>query len=170
MSLASGIGIGQYNFITPTWDAYRFLSTPAQEALWHTKGWRWVVYLPYLLVPPAAVGAWLVVFAKRLRSIPTGPLIIGMACAVQTLVFACLQFFGSVETLEEHYFSSVLWGSVCLTLAITVAEVARPFFDLGGLRQWVPPALVLAVPLVYEAAPQRGTRFSGSLSASFLSS
>jgi hypothetical protein len=152
--LASGIGIGQYNFITPTWDAYKFLSTPAQVALWHTKGWRWLVYLPYLLVPPAVAGAWLVVFVRRLRSIPTGSLIVGLACIVQILVFAYLQFFGSVEMLEEHYFSSILWGSVCLTVALTVAEAARPFLDRGGFKQWVPAALVLAVPLVYEAAPR----------------
>jgi Dolichyl-phosphate-mannose-protein mannosyltransferase len=156
LSLLSGILIGQYNFFTPTWEAYRYLSLPAQVASWHAKGWRWLAYLPYLLVPPAVIGAWFVVFVRRLREIPTAQLFIGAACAAQTALFAYLQFFGSVETLEEHYFSSTLWGSVCLTLAVTVAEAARPFWEgaPASRTRWIPAVLVLAVPLLYEAAPR----------------
>ena len=156
LSLLSGILIGQYNFLTPTWEAYRYLSSPAQVASWHAKGWRWLEYLPYLLVPPAVLGAWFVVFVRRLREIPTPQLFIGAACAAQTALFAYLQLFGSVETLEEHYFSSTLWGSVCLTLAVTVAEASRPFWDgVGASRtRWIPAVLVLAVPLLYEVAPR----------------
>ena len=156
LSLGSGILIGQYNFITPTWDAYKYLSTPVQVASWHAKGWRWLNYLPYLLVPPAVLGAWFVVFARRLREIPTPQLLVGVACAAQTAIFAYLQLFGTVETLEEHYFSSTLWGSVCLTLAVTVSGAARPLWEGGRSRvtRWLPAVLVLAVPLAYEAAPR----------------
>jgi hypothetical protein len=154
LSVASGIGIGQYNFITPTWDAYKYLSTPAQVASWHAKGWKWLDYLPYLLVPPAILAAWVVVFARKISTIPTAQLLVGVTCAAQTLLFAYLQFFGNVETLEEHYFSSTLWGSVVLTLAVTISEFSKPLFERGGLFRWVPAVVVLAVPLVYEAAPR----------------
>jgi Dolichyl-phosphate-mannose-protein mannosyltransferase len=154
LSLGSGILIGQYNYVTPTWDAYRFLSTPAQVAVWHTKGWRFVEYLPYLLVPPAVIGAWVVTFARKARTIPTAYLVVGLTCVVQTVVFAYLQFFDSVETLEEHYFSSTLWSSVCLTLGLVLCEAAKPFFERKRLWSWVAAGLVLAVPLAYEAAPR----------------
>ena len=151
--LASGIELGHYNFISITWDAYRYLSSPTQIADWHTKGWRWVEFLPYLLVPPAVLGAWALVFVRRPSQIPTAQLFIGLACAGQMLVFIYLQFFGSVQTLEEHYFSSTLWGSVCLTMAVTIAEAARPMWSRGRLAMTLPVAIVLAIPLIYEFAP-----------------
>jgi hypothetical protein len=152
LAVASGVLIGQFNFITPTWDAFRYLSAPAQVAFWHAKGWRWVTYLPYLLVPPAVIVAWAVVSFRR--QLPTGSLLVGLVCVAQTVLFVILQFFGNVETLEEHYFSSMLWGSVCLTLAVTVVEASRPYFSRGAIARWVPAALVLAVPLAYEASPR----------------
>jgi hypothetical protein len=149
--VASGLLIGQYNFITPTWDAYRYLSEPAQVAQWHATGWRWITYLPYLLVPPAVLVSWLVIAFRR--RLPTGSVLVGLVCLVQTAVFAVLQFFGDVESLEQHYFSSMLWGSVCLTLAVTIIEASRPFAGSRYAR-WIPAAIVLAVPLVYEASPR----------------
>ncbi len=154
LSLASGILFGRYNFITTTWDAFRFLGSPAQVASWHAKGWRWVTYLPYLLVPPAVFIAFMVVFARKLRTIPTATLMVGLACGAQIVVFAYLQFFGTVETLEEHYFSSTLWGSVCLAMAFVLVEVSRPIFGLSRWAGWLVVAVVVAVPLVYEAAPR----------------
>jgi hypothetical protein len=66
-----------------------------------------------------------------------------------------LQFFSSLQTLEMHYFSSMLWSSVSLVLALTIAEVARP--ALGRLARGALPALLLiAVALVYEGALKLG--------------
>jgi hypothetical protein len=154
LGVASEILFGRFNFITTTWDAFRFLGTPAQVASWHAKGWRWVTWLPYLLVPPAVFVAFVVVFARRLRRIPTAQLMVGLACGAQIAVFAYLQFFGTVETLEEHYFSSTLWASVCLALAFIVVEVSRPLVGLSRFAGWIVVGLAVAVPLVYEAAPR----------------
>jgi hypothetical protein len=154
LSVGSGLLIGQYNYISPTWQAYKYLSTPAQVAAWHAKGWKWVEYLPYLLVPPAVVAASIVVFWRRLRSIPTATLVVLLTCAAQLVVFAYLQFLGSVETLEEHYFSSTLWASVCLALAVTLCEASKSFLGRDGLIKWLPALIVLLIPLIYEIAPK----------------
>jgi len=68
-------------------------------------------------------------------------------------IYSWLQFGSNVQTLEYYFSSSTLWGAVCLLLAITVAELARPLFD-RPLARWVPAAVLLAVPLGYEADPR----------------
>ena len=68
------------------------------------------------------------------------------------LVYSLLQFAGTVQTLEQHYLSSPLWSGVCLATAITIAELARPLSD-RPLARWLPAAVLLAVPLGYEAYP-----------------
>ena len=109
-------------------------------------------YVAYLLVPPAVLGAFAVAVARRGRAVPTPVLLVGVVAAVQLVVYVWLQFVGTVQTLEQHYLSSTLWAGVCVAFAITVAELARP---LSGrpIARWLPAAVLLAVPLGYEADP-----------------
>jgi hypothetical protein len=130
----------------------RFLSTQGMVAYTHSASWRWAPYVAYVLVPPAMLGAFAATAARRWRQLPTPALVVAATAAAQFAVYAGLQFFGTVETLEEHYFSSTLWAGVCLLLAITIAELAQP---LAGrpVARWLPAAVLLAVPLGYEAYP-----------------
>jgi 4-amino-4-deoxy-L-arabinose transferase-like glycosyltransferase len=149
---ASAVLIGHANFIATTWQAYRYLSQPSQVTQWHSANWRWAPYVAYLLVPPAVLGGFAVAVARRGRAVATPVLMVGAMFAVQLVVYAGLQFLGTVQTLEEHYFSSTLWAVVCLAFAITVAELARPLSD-RPIARWLPAAVLLAVPLCYEADP-----------------
>jgi len=149
---ASAVLIGHANFIATTWQAYRYLSQPSQVTQWHSANWRWAPYVAYLLVPPAVLGGFAVAVARRGRAVATPVLMIGTMFAVQLVVYVGLQFFGTVQSLEEHYFSSTLWPVVCLAFAITVAELARPLSD-RPIARWLPAAVLLAVPLCYEADP-----------------
>ena len=149
---ASAVVVGHANFIAVTWQSYRFLSRPGQTRMWHSANWRWVLNVPYLLVPPAVLGAFTVAFARRGRPVPTPVLVVGVAAAGQLAIYALVQFAGSVQSLEYYFASSALWGAVCLVLAVTVAELAKP---LAGrpVARWLPAAVLLAVPLGYEADP-----------------
>jgi hypothetical protein len=144
--------IAHGNFIAITWQSYRFMAQPGQARRWHSASWRWAPYVAYLLVPPAVLGAWTVAIARRGRAVPTAVLLAGIAAAGQLAAYAWLQFAGSVQALEYYFASSTLWGAVCLVLAVTLAELARP---LAGrpLARWVPAAVLLAVALGYEADP-----------------
>jgi hypothetical protein len=150
--VAAAVVIGHANFIGLTWQAFRFLSQPSQTATWHSATWQWAPYVAYLLVPPAVLGAFTVAVARRRRAVPTPVLLVGVVAAGQLIVYLWLQFFGTVQTLEEQYFSSTLWAGVCLILAITFAELARPLRD-RPLARWLPAAVLLAVSLGYEADP-----------------
>ena len=152
LAVGSAVLIGHVNFIATTWQAYRYLSQPSQLALWHSANWRWAPYVAYLLVPPAVLGGFAVAVTRRGRAIATPVLLVGVIAAVQLVVYVWLQFFGTVQTLENHYFSSTLWAAVCLAFAMTVAELARPLSDRRFAR-WLPAAVLLAVPLCYEADP-----------------
>lgn len=150
--IASGVLLGHANFIAPTWDGYRYLSQPGQAGTWHSSNWRWAPYVAYLLVPPALLGCLAVAVARSGRSVSTPVLLVGVMATAQLATFALLQFAGSVQDLEMYYFSSTLWAGACLVLAITVAELARP---LAGrpVARWLPAAVLLAIPLGYEADP-----------------
>jgi 4-amino-4-deoxy-L-arabinose transferase-like glycosyltransferase len=149
---ASAVLIGHANFIATTWQAYRFLSQPSQVVQWHSSNWRWAPYVAYLLVPPAVLCGFAVAVARRGRAVATPVLLVGVMVATQLVVYAGFQFLGTVQALEEHYFSSTLWAGVCLAFAITVAELARPLSD-RPIARWLPAVALLAVPLCYEADP-----------------
>jgi 4-amino-4-deoxy-L-arabinose transferase-like glycosyltransferase len=152
LAVASAVLIGHANFIDFTWQGFRYLSQPSQTARWHSANWRWALYVSYVLIPPAVLGAFAVAVARRGRAVPTPVLLVGVMVAVQVAVYFWLQFASTVELLEEHYFSATLWAGVCLAIAITVAELARPLWD-RPLARWLPAAVLLAVPLGYEADP-----------------
>jgi hypothetical protein len=150
--VASAVLFGHANFIDFTWQAFRYLSQPSQIRRWHSANWRWALYVAYLLVLPAVLGAFAVAVARRGRAVPTPVVLVGVMAAAQVVAYVWLQFFGKVQLLEEHYFSSPLWSAVCLLIVITVAELARPLAD-RPLARWLPAAVLLAVPLAYEAYP-----------------
>jgi hypothetical protein len=149
--LASAALFGHGNFIAATWQAYQYMSRPAMVAAAHSSGWRWAPYVAYLLVPPAVLLAFAAAVCRK-GGVSAPVLLVGVIAAVQLAVYAGLQFFGSVETLEQHYFSSTLWPSVLLVFAVTIGELSLP---LAGrpLARWLPAAVLLIVPLAYEADP-----------------
>ena len=148
--LGSQLIFGRADFIATNWDAYRFYAQPKELAYWHTRNTLWLSSVPYLLVPPAVIAAWIVTFWRRPRAIPTPHLLIGLVCVGQVVVFTYMQFLGKSWTLEQHYISSTLFAAVTLTLAITLSEMCRDLLQ-RPLAQWSMPALVFAVPLLYEA-------------------
>jgi hypothetical protein len=148
---ASAVVLGHADFISLTWQSFHFLS--GRTAVNHSASWRWALYVTYLLVPPAVLGAFMVAVARRGRAVPTPVLLVGVVAVAQLAVYAVLQFLGSLQTLEYHYFSSTLWAGVSLALAVTVAELARPLWS-RRLAQWLPVVVLLAVPLGYEAGPR----------------
>jgi hypothetical protein len=146
LAIGSGVLLGKFDYIIPTVQSLIYLSHRSLEAMYHSASWRWAPYDAYLLVPPAIVGLWFIAVGRRLKMLPTPQLIIGLACAAQLLICVLLQFVGSVQILEEHYFSSLLWAGLSLLLAMTLVELSRP-------HAWLLPALLVAVPLAYELDP-----------------
>jgi hypothetical protein len=164
LSILSKLELGQWNFITPTLQAERFLSRPTQEALWHSTNWRWVLYDPYLLILPATLVAFYVVFARRYREIGDVPLFFALAGLFVFGVAGYLQFIGKVQTLEVHFLSSLQWSMVILLLALVLAEMTAPALAgdprerrsvrLGSAASGALPALVVVtVALAYETDP-----------------
>jgi hypothetical protein len=150
--IGSGLLLGQYNFISPTLFALRYLNQPKQILLWHSASSVWAPYVAYLFVPPAIIGAFVVAFARRLRAIPTPQLLVGSLAAVSLVVFGYMQFFHHLQTLEMHYFSSTLWGPVCLALAVIVCELSRKLFASHS-SSWLPATTIVVVALAYELDP-----------------
>jgi hypothetical protein len=151
--IASGLLIGPLDYIPTTIQSLIYLAQPSQVRLNHSASPFWAPYITYLLVVPTVIALWFVAFASRLRNVPTPQLLIGMSCLTQFGIFSLLQLFGGVQDLEVHYFSSLLWSSVCLTLAIVIVEIGRPLLA-RRLWRWTVPALLIAVPLIFEIHPR----------------
>jgi hypothetical protein len=152
LALGSGLLLGQFDFILPTIQSVVYLSDPSLEALYHSASWRWAPFVAYLLVPPAIVGLWLAAIGRRLGTIPTPQLVIGVSCVAQFLICVLLQFAGQVQILEVHYFSSLLWAGLSLLLAISLVEFSRPILEQPP-AMWALPVVLLVVPLAYELDP-----------------
>ncbi|MGA7986956.1 MAG: hypothetical protein WCB51_01000 [Candidatus Dormiibacterota bacterium] len=151
--IASGLLIGPFDYIQTTIQSLIYLAQPSQVRLNHSASPFWAPYITYLLVVPTVIVLWFIAFASRLRNVPTPQLLIGMSCLAQFGIFSLLQLFGGVQDLEVHYFSSLLWSSVCLTLAIALVEFGRPLLA-DRLWRWAVPALLVAVPLIFEIHPR----------------
>jgi hypothetical protein len=156
LSVLDEVLLGHFDFIEPTWAAFRYLSRPDQIALWHSSNWRWAPFVTYILLPPAVVAAYIATFARRrwrdLSQLPMSVLLVGVVSAVDVLVFWFMQFFGNLQTLEMHLFSSTLWSAICIALAMTIAELARPLFE-HRVARWIPAAAILVIVWVYEIHP-----------------
>jgi len=152
LAIASRLLIGRFNFITPTVRSVTVLSTAAEVKANHSSNWRWVLYDPYLLVPPAIALAFIALFVRRLRQIGSPELFLALAAVLQIAAFALLQFAGTVQDLEVGFFSSTLWGSVLILLAASVAELTRSL-QARWVAGAVPTLLVVVVALVYESDP-----------------
>ncbi|HVC43110.1 MAG TPA: hypothetical protein VND54_14115 [Candidatus Saccharimonadales bacterium] len=167
--LASGLLIGPWDYILTTIQSLVYLAQPSQTIANHSRSPLWAPYITYLLVPPAVGLACYAAFGgrlqdllardrfarigRRLGAIPTAQLCVSVACAFQIVIYAILQFIGSTQVLEVHYFSSLLWASVLLTLAITIVELGRPILEHERYR-WLIPVVLVAVPLVFEISPR----------------
>jgi hypothetical protein len=169
LAIASAVLIGPWDYILTTFQSLIYLAQPSQTVANHSRSPLWAPYITYLLVPPAVGLACYAAFGGRLKdvlardrvarigrrlgTIPTAQLCISLACAFQIVIYAILQFIGSTQVLEVHYFSSLLWASVVLTLAITIAELGGPILEHARYR-WLIPVVLVAVPLVFEISPK----------------
>ena len=178
LAICSDLLLGQFNFIAPTVKSARYLSRASELRANHSTSWSWAPYDAYLLVPPAIALSYVLIVAGRRPKVGTAQLFIGLTGALQLAAFMFLQFLSSFQALEMYYFSSVLWSSVNIMLAVSVAEVTRPFLSRGvaedsddsaperqaagtvRMARWiagaVPALLVLAVALAYEGTDKAG--------------
>ena len=158
LAVCSKVEFGQFNFITPTLQAERFLSRPNQERLWHSRSWRWILYDPYLLVPPAVFLAYAIVFVRRWRSIGTPQAFVGLVGLLSIVVDAYYQFLGNVQVIEMPFLSSMLWSSVTVLSAFTVTEMASPFVGAVISNGIEPPDVHRAGAPVVLAGTRRAVR------------
>jgi hypothetical protein len=169
LMIPSGLLIGPYDYILTTIHSLIYLSQPSQTIQNHSRSPFWAPYITFLLVPPVVGLACYAAFGgrlsdlrttqlvarigRRLGGIPAPQLFIAVACAFQIVIDAIQQFIGSTQVLEVHYFSSLLWASVLLTLAITIIELGHPLLEHHRYR-WLLPVLLVAVPLAFELYPK----------------
>jgi hypothetical protein len=145
---------GSHNIIAPTITASEHFRTPEQLALWHSTTWRWVLDDTYLLALPAALAGWCAARLGRGGGVSSAELTVVVAVALQGLLYAGLQFYGSTATLEYYLYSSMLWPGVCLVTAFLLGALSRPLLA----RAWtaaVPVALVALLPLLISQFSHR---------------
>lgn len=150
--VASGLVVGQWDFISVTWHSIVYFAQPAQQVLWHSRSWHWLGYDTYLLVPPTVVAAFGVVLGRRVRDMPPAVGFAGLAAAAEVALAFVLQFAGGAEALETHYWSSLVWAGPCIALAMVLAALSAPIVEQPRFRA-VPALLVVLVALAYESDP-----------------
>ena len=169
LMIPSGLLIGPYDYILTTIRSLMYLAQPSQTLQNHSRSPLWAPYVTFLLVPPAVGLACYAAFGgrlsdlstaqrfarigRRLGRIPAPQLFIGVTCAFQIMIYGILQFIGSTQVLEVHYFSSLLWATVLLMLAITIIELGHPLLEHQRYR-WLVPVLLVAGPLAFELYPR----------------
>jgi hypothetical protein len=176
LAVCSKLLIGQFDFVTPTVRSAQVLSEPAYVRLYHSTSWAWAPYDPYLLVPPAIILAFAVVFGRRWREVRPTYLFLWLAGTLQLAALAYLQFFGSEEFLEASHFSSTLWASITVMLALLMAQLLAPVVRRSGPGATaagksmliVPAALVVGIVLIYEAISPHVPSMTWSSAAVFV--
>ena len=116
--------LGRSDFISLSIKSAQFLNSPAQVAVFHSTSWAWAPYDAYLLIPPAIVVSFFLMFTRRAR-MSSSLLFVGIAGGLQLAVLGYLQFFGRLWVLEMPLFSSLLWSSTNLMLALLLCEGAK---------------------------------------------
>jgi hypothetical protein len=153
LSVASGLVLGRFDYVLPTLSSTQFLSGASQLARRHSSSWHWLPYLDYLLVLPVVVAAWLIVRGRRIVRLGELQNALGVLLVVQVAAFTYLQFAAGLWTLEDHYFSSMLWPACLLVLAAVGIELVPGLFS-DRRTAWVPAFVVVGLEWGYEAVGQ----------------
>ncbi len=136
LAALSGIELGQFNFISPTLHSILFLSSRSQESIWHSSSLSWLVGLPYLLVPIIVAGIFCVLYFGRRVLLSIEQLYLGSLCVIIVVSAFVLQLLANVQMLENHYFSSLIYGPTVVLLAVIIGILGKKNSsgrDLGWL-------------------------------------
>ncbi|MDX6211931.1 MAG: hypothetical protein QOF82_1018 [Frankiales bacterium] len=143
-SLIAWVMWGRADILSPTITAAQHFRTPNELRKWHSPNWHWVLRNTYLVIPLLTPALWAVTARARLAAykVELGLALTGL---LQMLLFTYLQFFAITCELEYHVYSSMLWSSAVLVMAVAVVRLCQPL--LGSARTaWLPAALVLVIP------------------------
>jgi hypothetical protein len=138
---------GSHDIITPTVTASEHFRTPAQLAKWHSTTWRWVLDDTYLLALPVVLVSWCAARLGGRGGASREELTVVVAVALQGLLYAGLQAYGSTATLEYYLYSSMLWPGVCLVTTLMLVALCGPLLRRARTAA-VPVALVLLLPVL----------------------
>lgn len=150
LMLISKLWLGQWNIIGPNYRGYLALQKPGQLPHWHSANRQWALYVPYLLVPPAVIAAWMVLRLRRPRTAAPA-IVVGISATLGGAAYYVIQFLGQTSTLEYHLYSSMLWSGTLLLSAVVIAEAGAPLLR-RRLTGWVPAAMAGAAPLAWSLA------------------